>query len=115
MRRGTYTICILVFLTLAVACELMPLAFGTGHAAYVDWAFPYITLRFVVLPASAVGLVIWGTAAFLSSLRRRQAALPLVPLLVIPFLFLGLSWFVPLPWLVPLIHGDQRDVPGWIR
>jgi len=115
MSRGPYTLCILVFLTLTVVCELLPLAFGTGHAAHVDWAFPYVTLRFVVLPASAVGLALWGAAAFLSRVRRGQEALPLVPLLVVPLLFLGLSWFAPLPWLFPLIHGDQRDVPGWIR
>lgn len=108
-------LCILAFLAISVLCEVLPLAFGTGHAALFDWAFWYVTLRFVLLPVAAVGLAIWGAAAFLSRVRRRQGALRLVPLLLVPLLFLGLSWLTPLPWLVMLIHGEQRDVPGWMR
>jgi hypothetical protein len=104
-----------MFLTVTVLCELLPLAFGTGHAARVDWAFPYITLRFVVLPVSAVALAIWGAAAFVSRVRHGRDALRLVPPLLVPLLFLGVSWFAPLPWLSVLVHGEQSDVPGWLR
>ena len=115
MRRGAYILCTLTFFTIAVLCEFLPLAFGTGHAARVDWALSYVTLRFVVLPASAVGLAIWGATALVSRVRHGRDALRLVPLLLVPLLFLGLSWFAPLPWLSVLVHGDQRDVPGWLR
>ena len=115
MRERAYILCILTFFVVAVVCELLPLAFGTGHAARVDWSFSYVTLRFVLLPAFAVALVVWGAAAFVSRVRHGRNALRLVPLLLVPMLFLGLSWVAPLPWLSVLVHGEQRDVPGWIR
>src|SRR5687767_1845596 len=115
MSRGAYIVCTVAFFTVAVLCELLPLAFGTGHAARVDWAFEYVTLRFIVLPASAVALAIWGASALVSRVRHERDALRLVPLLLVPLLFLGLSWFVPLPWLSVLVNGEQSDVPGWLR
>ena len=86
MRRGAYILCTLTFFTIAVLCEFLPLAFGTGHAARVDWALSYVTLRFVVLPASAVGLAIWGATALVSRVRHGRDALRLVPLLLVPLL-----------------------------
>jgi hypothetical protein len=39
--------------------EALPVVFGTGSEAKVDWAFTYVTLRAGVLPLASVCFLVW--------------------------------------------------------
>jgi len=40
--------------------ELLPFLFGTGEKATWDWGFPYVTLRYVLLPPACLFFLVGG-------------------------------------------------------
>ncbi len=108
----------LAFIVLVILNELMPFAFGTGRFASLPWAFPYVTLRFVLLPVASLALLPWSAIEAFRWFRYRHAPLWLIALSVaIPIGFLALSFYVPLPWFWVAIYGTSipPDSPGWFR
>jgi hypothetical protein len=83
-----------------IATESLPLVFGTGAAARVDWSFLYVTSRFVILPLAALlslGLSLWAFTTLIRTGARASAWTALSSILI-PVCFLGLSIYRPLPW-----------------
>jgi hypothetical protein len=92
----------------SLGTESCPLVLGTGRHARLDWGFPYVTMRFVVLPAASIGLVVFGLAGLIPSLRAhsRASVVAILLALAVPILFLALSYLLPLPWLEVALHGS---------
>ena len=85
---------------LCVTAELLPVLFGTGYEAKLDWSFLYVTLHFVVTPFLCLLLVPANLIAFV---RRRSRALPLRLLdltsVAVPIGYLALLYYFPFPFL----------------
>ena len=43
------SIVVVLFIT-----EILPVVFGTGERAIVDWSFAYVTMRFILIPIACV-------------------------------------------------------------
>jgi hypothetical protein len=92
----------------SLATESCPLVLGTGRDSSLNWGFPYVTMRFVLLPAASIGLLIFGLVGLIPSLRAhsRASVVTILLALLVPILFLALSYFLPLPWLEVALHGS---------
>jgi len=117
--QSWYSLLTLLFLFTTILNEVLPFAFGTGRAAiFPAWGFVYVTLRFIALPLSALALLAWGLFALLQAVRHKVGfPVRTVLLLVVPAVFITLSYFVPLPWLFVAVYGTNgpSDVSGWFR
>ena len=54
---------ILFLLGGSLLTEITPMVLGTGAEAKVDWGFPYVTMKFVLLPGVSLvvlGAMIWN-------------------------------------------------------
>jgi len=91
----------------SLATESCPVILETGRHAQINWGFPYVTMRFVLLPAASIGLFIFGLAGLIPSLpaHSRSSVVAILIALIVPILFLALSYFLPLPWLEVALHG----------
>jgi hypothetical protein len=105
--KATVVAAVLLFLS-SVATESLPLILGTGRHARIDWSFAYVTMRFILLPAAAVGLIVFGLVGLIPSLRAhsRSSVAAILLALIVPILFIALSCFIPLPWLYVALHGS---------
>lgn len=87
-----------VLVSVTLVNELLPVVFGTGENARWDWAFIYITLKFVALPLFAV--VSLGVAIY-RSVRRLDAPLRAhVVTAVLALGYLAAVYFFPVFWLI---------------
>jgi hypothetical protein len=105
--RATVVAAGLLFLS-SVATESLPLILGTGRHARLDWGFAYVTMRFILLPVAALGLLVFGRVGLIPSLRAhsRSSVAAILLALIAPILFIALSYFLPLPWLEVALHGS---------
>jgi hypothetical protein len=81
-----------------IVIELLPVVFGTGENAVVDWSFTYVTFRFILLPLAC--LVHVATNLWLLVFNRKIPArgrLVRFSSVVIPIAFLIFSYVYPLP------------------
>ena len=81
--------------------ELLPVVFGAGEHARLDWGFTYVTLRFVLLPlacASHVGAIAAMTVrGFRRGEFKAAAAIALSSAISLGYLLASFLW--PVPWL----------------
>ena len=84
--------------TVFLGIELLPVLFGTGEEATLDWSFTYVTFRFVLLPIACVLHVVVNLGLLLFW-RERPTAEKLTQLSsIISFLALpAYSYLEPLP------------------
>ena len=77
--------------------ELLPVFFGTGEQATLEWSFTYVTFRFVLLPIACV-LHVVVNLGLLMFWRERSTAEKLTQLssIIIPLAFLAYSYLEPL-------------------
>jgi hypothetical protein len=81
----------------STANEAMPLLLGTGAAARVDWSFPYVTMKFVLLPAVSLAVLV----ALLIGVSRHSHApwhARVAGLAALAYIVVLALW--PLPWLL---------------
>ena len=60
----------------ALATEMLPVVFGTGDRAVVDWSFLYVTSKFIVLPVLCflhIGRNLWKLVAVSNSTLSDRA------------------------------------------
>jgi hypothetical protein len=78
--------------------ELLPIVFGTGEDAVVDWSLTYVTFRFILLPLLCVAHVVVNSwLLILPRDRTRSGRLMQFASIVIPFAYLVSSFLNPLP------------------
>lgn len=60
--------------------ELLPLLSGTGGKATWDWGFPYVTLRYVLLPPACLFFLVGGIVRAVRGPPevRRRAIFPIL-------------------------------------
>jgi len=85
---------------LAVIAELLPVLFGTGADAKIDWSFSYVTLRFILLPLSSLILIACIAVGLIGLGSARERLLSASAMLV-PAGYLVLSWLHPTFFFVP--------------
>jgi len=92
----------------SVVTESLPLILGTGRHARIDWSFAFVTMRFILQPVAALGIIGFGLFGLVSSLRAhsRLSLAAILLALIVPVLFIALSYFFPLPWLEVALHGS---------
>jgi hypothetical protein len=75
--------------------EAVPLLLGTGAAARVDWSFPYVTMKFVLLPA--VSLLLLG-ALVVGAFRHSHVTwhARVAALVALAYMVILALW--PVPW-----------------
>jgi hypothetical protein len=81
-----------------ILIELLPVVFGTGENAALDWSFLYVTFRFILLPLAC--LVHVAANLWLLVFNRKQPVqgrLVRFSSIVIPVVFLVFSYVYPLP------------------
>ena len=78
----------------ALLTELLPVVFGTGANAKLDWSLTYVTLRFVLLPPACLVLVFCIVVGAFRPASRRECLLS-VSALVVPVGYLVLLWLHP--------------------
>ena len=83
---------------LALLTELLPVVFGTGAEASVDWGLSYVTLRFVVLPAISLIMTVCVVVGLVGLDSQRQRLLS-ASAIAVPAGYLALLWFHPLFFL----------------
>jgi hypothetical protein len=96
VRRGCVVLVAAVLIT-----ELVPMAYGTGEAATVDYGFFYVTMRFILLPIASLALIlsaVFGAGRCLWS-REYRRAVTLGASALIPVLYLLAAASRPAPWI----------------
>jgi hypothetical protein len=78
-----------------VGTEALPAVFGSGFAATWDWGLPYVTMRFILLPATAL-VVLGGTIVQVV----RHGSLPVEAWLAgaAASLYFASLWYWPVMW-----------------
>jgi hypothetical protein len=82
--------------------ELLPVVFGTGERASWDWSLTYVTLRWILVPLTGVGLCVIIVVANTGARTSRVASI------LIALAALGLAvflWAYPWPFFVSKPHG----------
>ena len=85
----------------ALLTELIPVAFGIGEEARIDWRPAYAALRFALLPVLSLALSLYVAVGVLRRASREECMSAVVAL-VIPVGYLVLLWFYPSPFFVRL-------------
>ena len=88
-----------------LATESLPVVFGRGASARVDWSIVYVTARFVVLPITSLFNLWLSVWALIQSARSEAVAHSWAALgsAAVPLSFLVLSYFHPLFWFSFLV------------
>lgn len=86
---------------IATGTERLPVVFGTGHQAWWDWSFTYVTLRFVLLPLlCVVHLLLVGVFLLVRDLSESAVSAWPASSAAAPAAYLLSQWLYPLPWFV---------------
>ena len=83
----------------ALLTELLPVVLGTGEQARLDWSLAYISLRFIILPAISLMLIVWIVCG-LFSIHRQRERLIVASAIVFPTAYLVLLWLHPFSFFV---------------
>lgn len=103
----------LVILGVAFAIELLPYIAGTGENARFDWAWPYVTTHFILLPPVCLVHIVVNVYRFAVLFRsQRSTALRAALSLTIPVAYLVILYLSPvLPLWGTLTFDDlAREV-----
>jgi len=89
-----------ILLLCTLGAELLPVCFGTGSQARLDWSFAYVTLHFIALPTLSAVLLPVNLIAFIFR-RSRPLTARLIDLssVAVPTTYLTLLSCWPLPFL----------------